>query len=136
MSQGPRPTRNTPELVAEEGLIWNADYQDCDIPYVMNINGRKVVSVGYAKPDFTDNDVASLGLPGGLEQLKYQFDAVYEESARHPMKFFYAMHVHKVGTPGMARMLDDFLAYADQYEKVWFCRCDDMANYWLANEKA
>jgi peptidoglycan/xylan/chitin deacetylase (PgdA/CDA1 family) len=136
MSQGPRPTRHTPEIVAEEGLIWDADYQDSDIPYVMNINGKKVVSVGYAKPDFTDNDVAVFGLAGGLQQLKYQFDAVYAESAQRPMKFYYAMHVHKVGAPGMARMLDEFLEHVRRQEQVWFCRCNDMADFWLANDKA
>jgi allantoinase len=135
MSQGPSPTRHTPELVAEEGLIWDADYQDSDIPYIMNIKGRKVVSVGYAKPDFTDNDLAPLGLAGGLEQLKYQFDAVYQESARHPMRFAYAMHVHKVGAPGMAKMLDDFLQHVRRHDNVWFCRCSDIADYWLANDK-
>jgi peptidoglycan/xylan/chitin deacetylase (PgdA/CDA1 family) len=136
MSQGPRPTEHTPELVAEEGLIWDADYQDCDIPYIMNVNGRKVVSVGYAKPDFTDNDIAPLGLAGGLRQLTDQFDAVYEESAQHPMKFFYAMHVHKVGTPGMAKMLDKFIEHVKRHDKVWFGRCGDIADYWLANEKS
>jgi allantoinase len=136
MSQGPRPTQHTLELVAEEGLIWDADYQDCDIPYIMDINGRKVVSVGYAKPDFTDNDIAPLGLAGGLQQLVDQFDAVYEESALHPMKFFHAMHVHKMGTPGMAKMLDNFLQHVKRHDKVWFCRCGDIADYWLANEKS
>ena len=133
MSQGPRPTAHTLELVAEEGLVWDADYQDCDIPYVMNVNGRKVVSVGYAKPDFTDNDIAPLGLAGGLQQLTDQFDAVYEESAKHPMKFFYAMHVHKVGTPGMAKMLDKFIQHAKRHEGIWFCSCGDIADFWLAN---
>ena len=131
MSQGPSPTRHTADLVAEEGLIWSADYQDCDFPYIMNIGGKKVVSVGYAKPDFTDNDIAPLGLLGALEQLKYQFDAVYKESARHPMRFGYAMHVHKVGAPGMAKVLDDFLQYVKARD-VWFCRCRDIADFWLS----
>ena len=134
MSQGPRPTEHTLELVAEEGLIWDADYQDCDFPYVMNVKGQKVVSVGYAKPDFTDADVVPLGLEGGLQQLKSQFSAVYGESERQPMKFYYAMHVHKVGTPGLAKMLDEFLAYVKDHDGVWFGRCGDIANYWLQNE--
>lgn len=134
MSQGPRPTEHTLELVAEEGLTWDADYQDCDFPYIMNVKGKKVVSVGYAKPDFTDADIVPLGLDGGLHQLKSQFSAVYAESKRHPMKFSYAMHVHKVGTPGLAKMLDDFLAYVKGHDGVWFGRCGDIAHYWLGNE--
>jgi peptidoglycan/xylan/chitin deacetylase (PgdA/CDA1 family) len=135
MSQGPRPTVHTLDFVADEGLIWDADYHDCDIPYIMNVKGKKIVSVGYARPDFTDNDVIPLGLVGALEQLKTQFDAVYEESARHPMKFFYAMHAHHSGAPGLAKMLDQFLQYAKSHDGVWFCRCVDIANYWLENER-
>ena len=136
MSQGPRPTQHTPEIVADEGLIWDADYQDCDFPYVMNIKGRKIVSVGYAKPEFTEMDVAAFGFTGGLQHLKYQFDAVYAEAARHPMKFYYAVHVHKTGTPGMARMLDEFLEFVKRHDQIWFCRCNDMADFWLSNDKS
>ena len=134
MSQGPRPTVNTLELLAEEGIVWDGDYHDCDIPYVMNVKGKKIVSVGYARPAFTDSDIIPLGLIAGLQQLKEEFDAVYEESARHPMKFAYAMHAQNTGTPGMARMLDRFIEHAKGHEGVWFCRCIDMANYWLKNE--
>lgn len=133
MSQGPRPTVHTLELVADEGLMWDADYHDCDVPYVMDVKGRKVVSVGYAKPDFTDNDVLPHGFAGGLQQLIDEFDAVYEESAEHPMKFFYAMHAHISSTPGAARMLDKFLTYVRSHDGVWFCRCRDIAEYWLKN---
>ena len=134
MSQGPRPTVNTLELLAEEGLLWDGDYHDCDIPYVMNVKGKKIVSVGYARPAFTDSDIIPLGLAAGLQQLKDEFDAVYEEAARHPMKFAYAMHAQNTGTPGMSRMLGQFIDYAKGHEGVWFCRCIDMANYWLDNE--
>ena len=133
MSQGPRPTEHTLELIAEEGLIWDADYQDCDFPYVMDVKGHKVVSVGYAKPDFTDADVVPLGLQAGLQQLKDQFSAVYAEASYRPMKFYYAMHVHKVGTPSLAKMLDDFLTFVKNHDGVWFGRCGDIANYWLKN---
>ena len=133
MSQGPRATEHTLELVAEAGLIWDADYQDCDTPYVMDVKGHKVVSVGYAKPDFTDTEIIPLGLEGSLVQLKCQFDAVYEEAQRRPMNFFFAMHVHKTGTPGMARVLDRFLTHVRMNDDVTFLRCGDMANFWLEN---
>jgi peptidoglycan/xylan/chitin deacetylase (PgdA/CDA1 family) len=131
MSQGPRPTPNTLELIADEGIVWTADYHDCDVPYVINVNGRKIVSVGYAKPAFTDNDIIPLGQAAGLRQLKDEFDATYEEAARHPMRFGYALHVHLSGTPGLARMLDRFLAHIKSRDCVWFCRCGDMAKFWL-----
>ncbi len=134
MSQGPRPTANTLEIVAEEEFVWDGDYHDADIPYVMNVNGKKVVSVGYVRPAFTDNDIEPFGLAAGLQELKDEFDATYEESAQHPMKFTYAVHSHNSGRPGMAKLLEKFLQYAKGHEGVWFCRCIDMAEFWLEHE--
>ncbi len=133
MSPGPRPTPNTLEIVAEEGFLWNSDYHDADIPYTINVKGKKIVSVGYVRPSYTDNDIAEFGLAAGLQQLKDEFDAVYEESAHHPMKFAYALHIHNTG-PGLGRVLEQFLRYAKGHEGVWFCRCIDMARFWLENE--
>ena len=134
MSQGPRPSPNTLELCAEQGFLWNGDYSDSDIPYVMNVNGRKIVSVGYVRPAYTDNDVATLGLAGALQQLKDEFDAHYEEAERHPMKFCYSMHNFTGGRPGLAKVFDNFLQYVKGFSGVWFCRCIDMANFWLEHE--
>ena len=131
MSQGPRPTPYTLELCAERGFVWTADYSDCDVPYLIDVNGTKLVSVGYVMPGCTDNDLVPLGLAAGEQQLKDLFDASYEESARHPMKFCYVAHVHNSGRPGMARLLERFLGHAASREGVWFYRCIDLANFWL-----
>ncbi|MFQ5826746.1 MAG: polysaccharide deacetylase family protein [Dehalococcoidia bacterium] len=135
MSQGPRPSPNTLELCAEQGFVWNGDYSDSDIPYIINVNGKKIVSVGYVRPAYTDNDIIRLGgLAGGLQQLKDEFDAHYEEAQRHPMKFCYSMHNFTGGRPGMAKLFDNFLQYVKGHTGVWFCRCIDMANFWLEHE--
>ena len=134
MSQGPRPTPNTLEIITELGFVWTADYSDSDVPYLIDVNGKKIVSVGYVMPNFTDNTLVPLGLDGGLKQLQDAFDASYEESQRHPMKFCYACHVHISGRPGMSQMLDRFIAYAQQRDGVRFYPCIDIANFWLERE--
>lgn len=134
MSQGPRPTPNTLEICTDLGFVWTADYADSDVPYLIDVNGKKIVSVGYTMPNFTDNNLVPLGLAGGLDQLKAAFDASYEESQRHPMKFCYACHVHISGRPGMSKLLDNFIDYARQHDGVEFYRCIDIAKYWLEGE--
>ncbi len=134
MSPGPRPSPFSLELCAELGFIWDGDYSDSDIPYTINVNGKKVVSVGYVRPGYTDNDIATLSLAAGLQQLKDEFDAHYEEAQRHPMKFRYAMHNFTGGRPGLAKLFDNFLRYVKGHSGVWFCRCIDMANFWLEHE--
>ena len=133
MSPGPSPTINTLDVIAGEDFIWTGDYQDADVPYVINVGSKKLVSLGYVRPSFTDNDIMPLGLAAGFQQLKDEFDATYEESARHPMKFAYAIHTHGGSTPGMAKLLDNFLQHVESHSGVWFCRCIDMANFWLTH---
>lgn len=130
MSPGPRPTPHTLELLAELDTLWTCDYVDCDFPYFIGVNGRRIVSISYATPGCIDFDLLSRGLPERLSELKYLFDATYRESERHPMKFCYAVHTHWGGTTGMARVLDDFLAYARRQEGLWFPRFIDMAKFW------
>src|SRR5574341_1773709 len=135
MSPGPRPTPHTLELCAEAGFVWTADYSDSDVPYIITVNGKKIVSVGYVMPNFTDNDLVPLGLENGLRQLQEAFDASYEESRRHPMKFCYACHVHISGRPGMSRLLDQFIDYVQGHDGVRFYPCIDIANFWLEGEE-
>jgi peptidoglycan/xylan/chitin deacetylase (PgdA/CDA1 family) len=131
MSQGPRPTLHTLDICAELGFVWTADYSDSDVPYLIDVHGKPLVSVGYVMPAHTDNDLVVLGAAAGLQQLKDAFDAVYEEAEQHPMKFCYAAHTHISGRPAMARLLDAFLEHARRRPGVWFGRGIDVAKFWL-----
>jgi peptidoglycan/xylan/chitin deacetylase (PgdA/CDA1 family) len=75
MSPGPRPSPYTLKLSASLGFKWNGDYGDSDVPYIIDADGNKLVSVGYVRPAYSDNDILTLGLAGALRQLKDEFDA-------------------------------------------------------------
>ena len=134
MSPGPRPSPYTLEICAALDFAWNGDYCDADVPYMIDVNGKKIVSLGYVRPGYTDNDLLPLGLSGAVEQLKAEFDAHAEESARHPMKFRYAMHNFTGGRPGLSKVFERFLEYVKNRSDVWFCRCIDIANFWSEQE--
>lgn len=135
MSPGPRPSPFTLEICTALGFRWTGDYCDSDVPYTINVNGKRLVSVGYVRPSYTDNDLVPFGLSGALRQLRDEFDAHYQESARHPLKFRYAMHNFTGGRPGMARVFESFLDYAKTQPGVWFCRCIDIANFWSEHDR-
>jgi hypothetical protein len=116
----------------ESRFLWTSDYVDCDFPYVISRNDRRIVAISYATPGYTDGDLSSRGIIQGLAEIKYAFDATFEESKRHPMKFCYAIHPHVSGTVGMARLLDDFLAHVRSRGEVWFPTCGDIAEFWLS----
>jgi allantoinase len=134
MSPGPRPSPFTLNICASLGFLWNGDYGNADIPYTLNVDGKKLVSIGYVRPAYTDNDLLPLGLSGAFQQLKDEFDAHYEESAMHPMKFRYAMHNFTGGRPGLAKVFERFLEYVKSHRGVWFCRSIDMAEFWAEND--
>lgn len=136
MSPGPRPSPYTLELCAALGFRWNGDYCDSDVPYMIDINGKQLVSIGYVRPGYTDNDLLPLGLAGALQQLKDEFDAHYEEATGQPMKFRYAMHNFTGGRPGLAKVFENFLAYPKNHRNIWFCRCIDIAEFWAAQENS
>ena len=102
---------------------------------MIDVNGKKLVSIGYVRPAYTDNDLLPLGLAGGLQQLKDEFDAHYDEAAKQPMNFRYAMHNFTGGRPGLAKVFERFLAYAKDHSNVWFCRCIDIAEFWAAEQE-
>lgn len=135
MSPGPRPSPYTLQICADHGFQWNGDYCNSDVPYLIDVDGKKLVSIGYVRPAYTDNDLLPLGLSGALQQLKEEFDAHYEESAIHPMKFRYATHNFTGGRPGLAKVLERFLQYVKGHRDVWFCRCIDIAKFWAEQEK-
>jgi peptidoglycan/xylan/chitin deacetylase (PgdA/CDA1 family) len=135
MSPGPRSTPNTLDVLAEAGLDWICEYVDSDFPYAVTVGGKKIVTISYATPGVIDFDVMTRGPVQALADMKYAFDATYEESSRHPMKFCYAVHTHWGGTVAMARVLDDLLSYVRQREGVWFARHCDVADFWVAGSK-
>lgn len=132
MSPGPRPTPHTLDLLAELDFLWTCDYVDCDFPYVIPVNGRQLVSVGYATPGCIDFDLMPRGLVASLADMKYMFDAAYAESRAQPMRFCYAVHAHWGGTVGMARVLDEFLSHVKSRDGIWYPRCIDVAEFWAA----
>jgi peptidoglycan/xylan/chitin deacetylase (PgdA/CDA1 family) len=133
LSPGPRPTPFTLDILTESSFLWTSDYVDSDFPYVISCNDKRIVAISYATPGYTDGELSSRGAIQGLAEIKYAFDATFEESKRHPMKFCYAIHPHVSGTVGMAQLLDDFLAHVRSRGNVWFPRCADIAEFWLAS---
>jgi peptidoglycan/xylan/chitin deacetylase (PgdA/CDA1 family) len=136
MSPGPRPTPHTLELLAEQGVRWTADYLSSDLPQLLTVKQRRIVSVGYTPPGCNDGDLIFLGAAQGLVEAKYTFDAIYEESRQHPMRFCYIAHTHWSGTPSFAKLLDDLLAYVRSFDQVWFARCIDIADFWDNNSQS
>jgi hypothetical protein len=65
--------------------------------------------------------------------MKAQFDALYERGADEPVLMPLTVHDFITGRPSRAKVFDDFLTYAKQFEGVVFTTHDQVRAWWLDN---
>jgi peptidoglycan/xylan/chitin deacetylase (PgdA/CDA1 family) len=128
-------TVNTPDLMAEFGLIYHTDWMMDDQPVPLKVkNGAKFIHVPYS---YQLNDMALQGSYRDAayfcQMIKDQFDVLYEEGATSGKVMCLALHPFFIGSPGRARYLDEALAYIRSHDAVWHTTADDIADYYLAN---
>ena len=126
---------HTRELLAEEGgFVYDSDSFADDLPYFVNVHGKKWLVVPY---DLTTNDMLFSHNPGYAQpedfffQLKEAFDCLYAEGATHPQMMSVGLHLRFAGRPARAQALDNFIRYARSFPGVWFARRIDIARWWL-----
>ena len=126
----------TRELLLEEGgFVYDNDSFADDLPYFVNVQGKKWLVLPY---DIATNDMLFSHLPGYAQpddfffQLKEAFDCLYAEGATHPKMMSVGLHLRFAGRPGRGKALDEFIRHAKSFPGVWFARRIDIARWWLA----
>lgn len=132
-----RCSDNTLDLLAEYGFVWHSDFLNDDYPYILDINGKKIVEVPYTfstddAPLYNNPSMYPYGIPRNvLTVWKDEFHQLYEESKRTPKMMIICCHPYVTGRPSRARVYDEFLTYLEGFPGLWFARGIDMANWWL-----
>ncbi|HEX2928179.1 MAG TPA: polysaccharide deacetylase family protein, partial [Candidatus Binatia bacterium] len=122
------PTPHTAEFLAEEGFIWHGDYNDTDLPYILETPNGKLVAIAHS--DFTDNRTLRSSPKDFYNVYKDTFDYLYKNEA--PALINLTVHAHFGGRPLMSAMLHDLLHYMKGFSDVWFARHDEIARWVLA----
>ena len=68
--------------------------------------------------------------------FKEQFDWLYRESEKSGRFMNIGLHPHVIGQPFRIRALRDFVAYAKQFDDVWFATRQEIAEWYLQNHKS
>ena len=128
---------HTRELVAEEGgFLYDSNAYNDDLPYFVQVNGKKQLVVPYT---WDTNDARSYrggGSVGEFYQLLVDtFDRLYEEGQTNPKMMSVGLHPRVSGRPGRSRVLERFLQYSKGFPDVWFARRSDIANWWLQHHE-
>ncbi len=131
-----RCTEWTPELLAEEGIIYHADWFHDDQPTPIRTSTGKLVSVPYSM-ELNDTLLFLFNRPSEgkewVRMCKDQFDRLYEEGAEDGRVYCIVLHPWGVGFPHRAPFLDEVLDYVMSHDGVWQTTADDIAEYYIAN---
>lgn len=139
LSSSLRCTPITPDLIAEEGLIFTCDLLNDDQPYLVRTrSGRPLVSIPYTSEvnDFTVFMRQGKDVDGGFAVFREQFDQLYKESARSGRHMNIGLHPHVIGQPFRIRALTMFLDYVRQFDDVWFATREEIAEWYLQNHSS
>lgn len=131
-------TPNTIELLAENGYLWNSDFHNDDLPYLLEAAGKTIVEIPAGLDDW---ELSLLQVPesvgmGGVpysspshvtDVLVSQFNMLYQESADGPRMMQYCMHPKITGLPYRAWGLQQLIEHMKSYEGVWFCTMEELA---------
>ena len=124
---------NTLSLLQELGYVYHIDDLSRDEPFIEQVNGKDFVVVPYT---LRNNDI--LLIEGRnyspskfLEQIKLDFDQLYEEAGTRRRMMSVSAHDRISGSPQMVRVWDEFLRYAASRPGVAFMRKDEIARYAL-----
>jgi peptidoglycan/xylan/chitin deacetylase (PgdA/CDA1 family) len=129
------PSVRTRRLVVEEGgFLYDCDAYNDDVPYFVEVSGKRHLVVPYT-PDI--NDFCFWNSPGFVQAddffryLKESFEVLYAESARGLRMMSIGLHPRIIGRPGRVRGLRSFIDYAKQLPDVWFATREEIARAWL-----
>lgn len=139
LSSSLRCTPTTPDIIAEEGLIFTCDLLNDDQPYLVRTrSGKNIVSIPYTSEvnDFTVFMRQGKDVEGGFAVFREQFDQLYKESAKSGRHMNLGLHPHVIGQPFRIRALTMFLDYVRQFDDVWFATRKEIAEWYLENHSS
>ncbi|MCL6608582.1 MAG: allantoinase PuuE [Geminicoccaceae bacterium] len=133
-----RVSPNTLKLVVEEGgFLYTADSYADDLPYWVEVEGRRQLVVPYTLDANDMRFATAQGFNSGdqfFTYLKDGFDLLWEEGRRGaPKMMSVGLHCRLVGRPGRAAALARFLDHVLAREKVWVATRLDIARHWHAH---
>jgi peptidoglycan/xylan/chitin deacetylase (PgdA/CDA1 family) len=126
---------HTRELLVEEGgFIYDADAYNDDLPYFVDVRGKRHLVIPYS-PVYNDSRFI---LPQGfsdpssfVDYCKRGFDWLWREAATTPRMMSIGIHPRISGQPSRISALHEFIYHALETGDVWFAPRIDIARWWL-----
>jgi peptidoglycan/xylan/chitin deacetylase (PgdA/CDA1 family) len=128
-----RGTPNTLEILQELGFLYHIDDVSRDEPFLVPVRGNPFVVVPYTlyMNDIVTFEGRSFNTGQFAQDLKNEFDALYEEAGHRRRMMSISTHDRIAGRPARTKVLEEFIAYAQAHPGVVFMRKDDIARFAL-----
>jgi peptidoglycan/xylan/chitin deacetylase (PgdA/CDA1 family) len=132
-----RGSVRTLTLLQSMGFIYHNNDLNMDEPWVQDIAGKPFVSVPYTVHlnDIVAYDHVAFSPAAYEQQLKDEFDLLYEEAAVRRRMMVVSLHDRLSGHASRVKSFERFLIYAKGHPGVWFARKDEIARHALATPK-
>lgn len=133
LSSSLRGTPNTPDLLAERGLLFFCDYMNDEQPYLIHTPSGPIVNVPYTIEvnDFTFFHRRAMNTWDAARMLKDQFDELMRDSAESARLMSVGLHPHVSGHPHRMPCFREFLAHAKAHPEVWWTTREELAAWYL-----
>jgi peptidoglycan/xylan/chitin deacetylase (PgdA/CDA1 family) len=122
LGSGLAETHNTPDILAEEGVLYCGDWNNDDQPYPMKVKTGRLFSIPYC---MEINDLPLFMRKGYTGEQYYrsvidQFEQLYDDGARQPRVMGIPLHPMITGQPLRIKYLERAIAEMKRHERVWF----------------
>src|SRR5262249_32363429 len=133
LGAGLAETWHTLDYLVEEGCLYVADWVNDDQPYLMDVGGKRMVSIPYS---YEINDAPHFQYRNGTidefeRMIRRQFDTLYAEGAGSGRVMAICLHPYLIGVPHRIAGLDAALQYIRSHDRVWFATGEEIVRYWL-----
>ncbi|MFC1909658.1 polysaccharide deacetylase family protein, partial [Chloroflexota bacterium] len=133
-----QPSTNTLKILADEGFVWDGNFLNYDLPYMLDIGDKSLVEIPYTFstddwPFIYGGDFPRLNqsMVDLHQVLLDEFNVLYAESEKSPKMFAFQSHPELTGRAHRAIYFDRFLTHLQTFPDVWFAQCSEMAKFWL-----
>jgi len=132
LSSGLQETWNTLDYLIEAGASYVCDWCNDDQPYVMNVEGKRIVSLPYS---LEINDLpffrAGRTADDWETAVRRTFDVLYREGSASGRVMAIPLHPFIIGVPHRIGALDSALDYICSHAGVWRATGSEIVEHYL-----
>ncbi|MBV9480551.1 MAG: polysaccharide deacetylase family protein [Acidobacteria bacterium] len=128
-------TAQTLEILQDLSFIYHVDDASRDEPSLVLVRGKPIAIVPYTLElnDFVAYEIRHYSTEQYAAELKNEFEMLYSEAETRRRMMSISAHGRIAGRPARAKVLEEFIIYAQRRPGVVFMRKDEIARFALAS---